>query len=219
MKKVRILLIEDNRLLREGISAIINGQKDMRVVAAFAGGNETLLQIRETKPDVLLLDLGLRSGNGMRIVKSIVNEIPRTKVIGMGLIPVQSDIVEFIEAGASGFIIKDASEKDFLGTLRTVAKGGKVLPPSLTGSLFSHVIDHALQNGDVRVNNAVKMTKREREVIVLIADSLSNKDIARRLNIATYTVKSHVHNILEKLALHSRLQIAKYSHDDDSSPT
>ncbi len=219
MKKVRILLIEDNRLLREGIAAIINAEKDMRVVAAFAGSNETLLQIRQTKPDVLLLDLGLRNGNGLRIVRSIVKEVPRTKVIGMGLIPAQADIVEFVEAGASGFILKNTAEKDFLGTLRTVARGGKVLPPSLTGSLFSHVINHALEKGNIPLNSAVKMTKREREIIVLIADALSNKDIAQRLNIATYTVKSHVHNILEKLALHSRLQIAKYSRDDDSPPT
>jgi DNA-binding NarL/FixJ family response regulator len=107
----------------------------------------------------------------------------------MGLIPSQSDIIEFVEAGASGFILKDATLKDFLRTVRSVAHGGKVLPPQLAGSLFSHVIEYALARGKGQVRRAVRMTKREREIIVLISDGLSNKEIARRLDVATYTVK------------------------------
>jgi Response regulator containing a CheY-like receiver domain and an HTH DNA-binding domain len=133
----------------------------------------------------------------------------------MGFVPSQSDIVEFVEAGASGFILKDATVKEFLGTIRSVAQGVKVLPPSLTDSLFSHVIEFALKRGNGKLPNAVRMTKREREIIVLIADGLSNKEIAQQLNIATHTVKSHVHNIMEKLALHTRLQIAKYTHEEN----
>ena len=100
-----------------------------------------------------------------------------------------------------------------------MAQGEKVLPPPLTDSLFSHVIEYALKKGNGQLTKAVQMTKRERETIGLIAEGLSNKDIAKRLNIATYTVKSHVHNILEKLALSSRLQIAKYTYDDETFPT
>jgi DNA-binding NarL/FixJ family response regulator len=135
----------------------------------------------------------------------------------MGLIPSQLDIVELVEAGASGFILKDATVEDFLGSIRSVAHGTKVLPPSMTGSLFSHVIEHALKKGKGTLTNAVRMTKREREIIALIVEGLSNKEIAQRLNVATYTVKSHVHNILEKLALNSRLQIATYSHNDKAT--
>jgi DNA-binding NarL/FixJ family response regulator len=132
----------------------------------------------------------------------------------MGLIPSQSDIVEFVKAGASGFILKDATVKDFLRTVRSVIHGGKVLPPPLVGSLFSHVVEYALAKGPGQLKRGVRMTKREREIIALIADGLSNKEIAQRLNIATFTVKSHVHNIMEKLALHSRLQIAKHTRDE-----
>jgi DNA-binding NarL/FixJ family response regulator len=134
----------------------------------------------------------------------------------MGFIPSQSDIVEFVSAGASGFILKDASVKEFLRTVRSVAEGVKVLPPSLTDSLFSHVVELALLQGKgkVKPTAAVRMTKREREIVVLIADGLSNKEIAQRLSIATHTVKSHVHNVMEKLALHTRLQIAKFMHED-----
>jgi DNA-binding NarL/FixJ family response regulator len=134
----------------------------------------------------------------------------------MGFVPTQSDIVEFVEAGASGFILKDATVKEFLGTVRSVAQGIKVLPPSMTGSLFSHVVELALKKRKGATANAVRMTRREREIIVLIADGLSNKEIAGQLNIATHTVKSHVHNIMEKLALHSRLQIAKFIHEENS---
>jgi DNA-binding NarL/FixJ family response regulator len=214
MKRIRILLIEDNRLFRDGLTAMINGQPDMRVVAASGGHENTLQKARTVKPRVILIDLGLRNQNGVHIVKSVSTAWPEMKVIGMGLIPTQLDVVEFVQAGASGFILKDAKIDDFLGTIRAVAHGGKVIPSPLTGSLFSHVIELALKKRKGPPKNAVRMTKRELEIIALIADGLSNKDIALRLNIATYTVKSHVHNVLEKLALHSRLEIARYTRDD-----
>lgn len=213
MKKIRILLIEDNRLLREGIVTTLNGQSEFRVVAASGGDDNYLLQTSNTRPDVILMDLGLRNHNGLRIVASLIKQFPDVRVIGMGLIPSQSDIVEFVEAGASGFILKDATVKDFLRTIRSVIRGGKVLPPTLAGSLFSHVVEYALAKGKGQLKKGVRMTKREREIIALIADGLSNKEIGQRLTIATYTVKSHVHNIMEKLALHSRLQIAQHTDD------
>jgi DNA-binding NarL/FixJ family response regulator len=217
MKSIRILLVEDNRVLREGIAAMINAEADMKVVASSGGNGGTLLQARKLRPHVVLLDLGLRNENGMRFVTSLTKGFPEIKVIGMGLIPSQLDIIESVEAGASGFILKDATMEDFLGTIRSVARGTKVLPPPLAGSLFSHVIEHALKKGKGRLANAVRMTKREREITLLIAEGLSNKEIAQRLNVATYTVKSHVHNILEKLALHSRLQIAMFTRNDEVS--
>jgi DNA-binding NarL/FixJ family response regulator len=214
MKKLRILLIEDNRILRDGIKAMLNKQADLRVVAATGGNHDTLLQVRTSKPHVVLIDLGLRNENGIRTVTILTKEMPQIKVIGMGLIPSQQDIVEFVEAGAAGFILKDATVADVLDTIRAVASGTKILPPLLTGSLFSHVVNHALTKGKRSIANAVRMTKREREVIVLIAEGLSNKEIASRLNLSTYTVKSHIHNILEKMALHSRLEIAAHTYEN-----
>jgi DNA-binding NarL/FixJ family response regulator len=216
MKKIRILLIEDNRLLREGIARTLNRQSEFRVVAASGGIDNYLLQARKTKSDVILLDLGLRNQNGPHIVELLTKQFPNKRVIGMGLIPSQSDIVEFVKAGAAGFILKDATVKDFLRTIRSVAHGGKVLPPPLLGSLFSHVVEYALAKGPGQVKKGVRMTNREREIIALIADGLSNKEIAQHLNIATFTVKSHVHNIMEKLALHSRLEIATHTRDDST---
>ena len=217
MKKIRIFLVEDNRVLRDGIVTLLNGQPDMRVVAAIGTGNNLLNTIRKVKPHIKILDLGLWSERHRLVMDALKRDFPEVKVIGMGLLPSQIDVVESIEAGAAGFIMKDATVKDFLGTIRSVYQGIKVLPPSLTGSLFTHVIEHTLKNGKGKLSNAVRMTKREREVIAIIADGHSNKEIAQLLNIATHTVKSHVHNIMEKLALHSRLQIATYSHDKESA--
>jgi DNA-binding NarL/FixJ family response regulator len=216
MKKNRILIIEDNRVLREGLVSMIDGEKDMRVVATLGSGNDILPLIQRAKPHVILLDLGLWNSERRHVLEKMRNDYPSVQLIGMGLIPSQSDIIESVEAGASGFILKDASTKEFIGTIRSVAQGTKVLPPQLLGSLFSHVIENALKEGRGKLANAVKMTKREREIIALIADGLSNKEISARLNIAIHTVKSHVHNIMEKLALHTRLQIAKFTRDENS---
>jgi DNA-binding NarL/FixJ family response regulator len=220
MKKIRILVIEDNRLLREGITVMLKRQSDMSVVATFGNGENILATMHKLKPTLVLLDLGLRNQNSLQIVKLIKREMPFTKVIVMDLIPAQSDVLEFVQAGVSGFILKDATINDFLKTIRSVSDGAQVLPPHLTGSLFSQIIDLAVASSKPSlITESVRMTKRERQVIELIADGFSNKEIAHKLHISTYTVKSHVHNILEKLALHTRVQIAKYAHISDSFKT
>jgi DNA-binding NarL/FixJ family response regulator len=214
MNEIRLLLIEDNRLLRDGIAEMLKGHPDIKIVAASGNGENSILKIHELKPNVILLDLGLRSQNSLHVVEIVKKEFPQAKVIVMDLAPAQGDVLEFVRAGASGFILKDATLDDFLSTIRSVADGEKVLPQMLYGSLFSQIIEHALNGGRTNLNKAIRMTKREREVIGLISDGLSNKEIAHRLHIATYTIKSHVHNIMEKLALHTRLEVANYAYTD-----
>jgi DNA-binding NarL/FixJ family response regulator len=214
MNKIRLLLIEDNRLLRDGIATMLKRHRDIKVVAASGNGENTIRKIHELKPNVILLDLGLRSQNSLQVVEIVKKEFPQAKVIVMDLAPAQGDILQFVKAGASGFILKDATLDDFLATIRSVAEGGRVLPPILNGSLFSQIIKHAVDGGRTNLNKAIRMTKREREVVGLISEGLSNKEIGQRLHIATYTIKSHVHNIMEKLALHTRLEVANYSYTD-----
>jgi len=213
MKKIKIIIIEDNRLLREGITSMINEQYDLKVVAALGTSENILKIINSLKPNVALLDLGLRSQNSLNVVKSIRKKFSGTKIIVMDLVPVHEEILEFVQVGVSGFILKDATVDDFLRTIRLVAKGNKILPPHLTDSLFSQIVEQAITGTmKSRLIKSVMMTKREKQVIELIADGLTNKEIAQKLHLSTYTVKSHVHNILEKLALHTRVQIAKYAH-------
>ncbi len=201
--------------------AMLKEQPDFKVAGAFGDCTKALQSISKSTPDIVLLDLGLRNQNSLHLVKTVKKNTSRgegrTRVIAMDLIPAESDILEFVEAGVSGFIIKDATSLDFLKTIRSVAKGEKMLPTIMAGTLFSQIIEHALNGKKTSVIlESVRLTRREREVVDLISEGQSNKEIAQQLHLSTYTVKSHVHNILEKLALHTRLQIASHTHDGDA---
>ena len=207
---ISVALIEDNRLVREGISALLNQLPDLRVVAESSGGDTALL--KQVNPQVVLLDLGLRNGDSLRLAQTVRKEFPASRVIVMDLLPAHDELVEFVNAGISGFILKNATLDELAKTIRLVADGGYVLPREMTGTLFSQIARYTVAQGRPKVLDAVRMTPREREVINLIGEGLSNKEIAGRLHVATRTVKSHVRNVMEKLTLHSRLQIAAYAH-------
>ena len=217
MAKIRILLVEDNRILRDGITALLDKEKDFTVTGLSDGERDVVAMTRKVKPHVVLLDLGLESKNSLEIVENLKKEFPGIKIIGMGLAPSQADIMEFVQAGADGFILKDATLEDVANTIRSVSAGRTVLPSSMTTSLFFQIAEHAILKGKRNLRGATRMTQREKEIIALISDGMSNKQIASNLNIATFTVKSHVHNILEKLELQSRLQIARYSRAEETS--
>jgi len=208
---ISLVIIDDNRLLREGLARLIREQKDFHIVAASADADEAMLKVREAEPDVVLLDFGLEDHDSLALTATVHREVPKAKVIVLGLLPLEEDIVSFVRAGAAGFIMRDATFEDFVQTIRNVVGGMVVLPPQLTGSLFNQIALQAGRRGAPRELEAVRLTQRERQVIDLIAEGLSNKDIAARLHIAVHTVKSHVHNVLEKLALHSRLEVAVFS--------
>ena len=211
---ISVALIEDNRLVREGIAALLNKLPDLRVVATASGADA--MALKSGKPNVVLLDVGLRTGDSLRVAEKVKKDFPDSRIIVMDLLPVQEDIAEFVNAGVSGFIMKDATLEDLVNTIRLVAGGANVLPPQMTGTLFSQIAQQAVTKGP-KAFDAVRMTPREREVINLIAEGLGNKEIAGRLHIATHTVKSHVRNVMEKLMLHTRLQIAAYAHKGKTS--
>ncbi len=212
MTKIDLLIIEDNRVLREGLAAMLKGCTDIKILAA-AGSAQAALKVLQQKPQVIILNRGLQKQSCLLVLKKIREESPNTGLIVMDLMPGQTDVMEFVQAGVTGFILSNASFEDFIMTIRAVARGEKVLPDPLTTSLFSQIVENAVKAGKISLfKKSVKMTAREQQVIALIGQGLSNKEIAQNLNLATFTVKSHVHNILEKLALHSRLQVAAYSH-------
>lgn len=212
MQKIKILLIEDNRLLCEGIATILNRQSDFEVVARSEDGNAVQqLENLQHPPDIVLLDLGLDKANSLKLMGLLQQELPAAKIIAMDILPDHVDVVEFVKAGGAGFILKNASTEEWIETIETVAKGHKVLPPMLTNSLFNQILDLKLQGGIDVPDDSIQLTPREREVIDLISNGLRNKEIAESLHISTYTVKSHVHNILEKLDLSSRLQVVAFA--------
>ena len=214
---ISIALIEDNRLVREGITALLSQLPDLKVVAGTSSADTAMF--RESKPQVVLLDLGLQNGDSLRLAVQVKQDFPESKVIVMDLLPVHEDIMDFVNAGVSGFIMKDATVDDLVSTIRSVAGGAHVLPPQMTSSLFSQIAKDAIAKGRPEVLDSVRMTPREREVINLIAEGLGNKEIATRINVATHTVKSHVRNIMEKLTLHTRLQIAAYANQRETAST
>ena len=216
-QKTLILVIEDNRLLREGLAALLDAQPDFKVVAAAEDANVGLGQLGETNPHVVLVDATLGDHDSRRVVESVKNTAPEVRVIVMDLLPAEEDVIAFIKAGANGFIVKDATVEDFVRTIRSVAAGADVVPHALTGTLLSHIVDRAaLRHTPPRdtpdIMEGVRITRREREVIDLVTDGLGNKEIAQRLNLAPHTVQNYVRHILEKLALHSRLQLAAFAH-------
>jgi two-component system nitrate/nitrite response regulator NarL len=212
MAKIRILLIEDNRLLREGIARMLENHGSFEIQARSEDGDAVRrLKEQEAAPDIVLLDLGLEKADSLKLMARLRREAPEAKVIAMDILPEQVDVVEFVKAGGAGFILKSAAVEEYIGTIEAVARGEKVLPPVLTTSLFTQIVESAIESGDDAADQSIRLTPREKEVVDLVADGMSNKEIASRLHIATHTVKSHIHNILEKLALSTRLQIATFA--------
>lgn len=207
--RIRVIIIEDNRLLREGIKAMLKKEPDINVVAEFGDSDFVPDKISKLNSDVILLDHGLPNQNSLELVKYLQVKYNNVKVIVMYLFPFQEDTLRFIDAGVSGFILKEATVSEFTNTIRIVASGEKVLPTTMAESLFSQIMDYGIKIlGTEELVQSVRMTNREREIVALISDGLANKEIANVLNISVYTVKSHVHNILEKMALNTRVQIA-----------
>lgn len=196
---------------------MVRAQSGFHVLAASADATEALKKVREAKPDVVLVDFGLEDHDSLSLTATVHAEVPQARVIVMGLLPLQEDVAAYVRAGASGFIMKDASFDEFFATIRAVARGAQVLPSQLTNSLFSQIALNAVGRREPRLMDSVRLTERERQVIDLLGEGLSNKEIAARLHIAVHTVKSHVHNVLEKLALHSRLEVAAFSHASGGS--
>ena len=208
--KTRILLIEDNHILRNGIAEILTAHGAF-VVDACDGGEKLSSQLESmSPPDVVLLDLGLENGNSLSLMDTLQKRFPECRVIAMDIIPEHAEIIEFVKVGGRGFILKNAPVADYVRTIEAVAGGATILPAMLTESLFAQVVESVLKNGGGLPTRALSLTKREREVVDLISQGMSNKEIAQHLHLATYTVKSHVHNVLEKLELHTRLQIAAF---------
>lgn len=211
---ISLVIIDDNSLVREGLSLLLREQPGFSILAAAADIDEALLKVRAAMPHVVLVDFSLGDNDSLLLTRTLCSDVPDTKVIVMGILPVQDDVAEFVRAGAAGFVMKDASLERFLETIRSVASGLKVLPTELTGSLFTQIALRTVRKIGVQSLEAVRLTQREKQVVDLIGEGLSNKEIAARLHVAVHTVKSHVHNVLEKLALHSRLEVAAFTRNE-----
>ncbi len=203
MRKIRLTIVENNRILRERIVLMMKKQKNVEVLLASGNWEQVLSKAQKFKSVIVVIESG--HPNMIPMLESL-KLIPEARVIVTGIIALQADILELVKRGVSGFVLKEATFSHLLKTVRLVTRGAKVLPRALAGSLFSQIIeDRVIQDSLPPMDG--RTTTREREIISLIREGMSNKEISQRLHIATYTVKSHVHNVLEKLALRNRLQL------------
>jgi DNA-binding NarL/FixJ family response regulator len=201
---IRVALIEDDRLACHRLAALLDGYPDLTVVTTAGGLQLGLTLVREARPHVVLVDVDLSLGGTPRRLASLRQTAPDAGVIVMDVPTAREHLLMFLEEGVNGFVRKDATERTLVDTIRLVANGTDVIPSPARSPRMAR--QRALQTGWRRP--VARLTRREREVASLIANGLANKEIARRLHIATHTVKSHVHSILTKLALRTRLQLA-----------
>jgi DNA-binding NarL/FixJ family response regulator len=211
-----MVLVDDNPLACEGVVALIRAQWGLRVLAASAGIAEALQRVRDTKPDLVLLNLAPGGDDSLALAGALHGEAPECRVIIMGLAPLQVDVASFIRAGVAGFIMAGASTDQFLGTIRSVAQGVQVLPMELTHSLFEQLNRQGARRLPNRVLGIKRLTGRQRDVADLVVRGLSNRQIGARLRIALNTVKSHVNKVLSKLAVNSRLEVVAFSRNDET---
>ena len=191
--RIRVFSVDDHPLLREGISAIINNQPDMVMVALASSGQDAVEQFRKHKPDVTLMDLRLPDKNGIETMIAIRSEFPDARVIMLTTFEGDVEIKKALEAGARGYLLKSMPPKELVEVIRQVHAGKKRIPPQLAAQLAEHMSDEAL-------------TEREVEVLGQIAGGNRNRDIAERLFITEETVKVHIKHIMEKLGASDRTQ-------------
>jgi len=207
---ITIFIIDDNRLFREGLVSMLDEEDGFAVVGAAPNGREALDQVKDLHPGIILIDIGLPDKDGLAVTQSLRRDVPEVKVIILGMPDLSDEIMACIEAGASGYVLKEASFDYLVDTIRSAYRGESFISPKMAASLFSRVAELM---GERVPRDAIQLTPREVEVVNQIADGLTNKEIAQQLFIETQTVKNHIHNILDKLQLHNRLEAVQYARE------
>jgi DNA-binding NarL/FixJ family response regulator len=205
MQPISVLLVDDHETVREGVKAILAGDPSITVVAEAADGESATKCARELRPDVVIMDLTMPRQNGLQATEAIKQLLPRTHVLVLTRHADHTYVQQLLQAGASGYVLKQSRARELLNAVRTVARGERYLDPAATGVVFDSLVRGSKAGG---VSDTV-VTRREEEVLRLIASGYSNKEIASQLQLSVKTVETHKANAAQKLGFHSRSDIVR----------
>ncbi len=204
----RIILADDHAILRQGLSQSFQSQKDMEVIAQAKDGHSTVELVRELSPDIVIMDIGMPDLNGIEATRQITKDFPRTKVIALSMHSSKNFIIEMFKAGASGYLLKDCEFDELLTAVKTVIANKTYISPSISDV----VVENYMRNLPQKDASAFSiLTKREREVLQLLAEGKTTKQIAKKLHISAKTVEIHRLNLMNKLKIDSIAQLTKYA--------
>jgi two-component system, NarL family, response regulator NreC len=203
-KKIRVLLADDHAILRKGVRMLIDSQPDLEVVGEARTGREAIEEARRLLPDVVIMDVSMPELNGIEGTRQICQELSQTRVIGLSMHKDSVYVREILRAGARGYLLKDSEDDDLLRAIRAVARGEAFLSPAVADAVLVDYRKHVTNPIDL-------LTSREREVLALIAEGKTNKEIANALNLSVYTVESHRGSVMEKLNLHNTGDIVRFA--------
>jgi two-component system, NarL family, response regulator NreC len=203
-RKIRILLADDHAVVRQGFGRILAAHDDMEVIGEAGNGREAIQLAEELKPDLVVMGVSMPELNGIEATRRLIKAAPRTRVLALSMHKDSVYVREILRAGAQGFLLKDASDDDLIAAVRAVGHGQGYISPSVSEAVLSDYRRHVSDPIDL-------LTSREREVLQLIAEGKTNKEIAAALNLSIYTVDAHRGRIMEKLNLHSTGEIVRFA--------
>lgn len=206
-ERIRILIVDDHPLIREGLRAILETQPDMELVGEARDGNEAVARARALKPDVILMDLALPHMDGVEATRQIIGNDPLVRVLILSNYLDDDKVFGVLKAGAKGYLIKETNPQELRQAVRAVYQGKSALDPAVQRKL----VDQFAQASNKPASSKDNLTEREQEVLRLMAQGLTNLQIGRKLSIAEGTVRFHVSNVLKKLGLENRTQAVLYA--------
>ena len=213
-ERIRVLVVDDDALVRAGLSMLLAGAEDIQIVGEAADGSEVAQAVTGHRPDVVLMDIRMPGMDGLAATELLRAQDDAPEVIVLTTFEADDYVLRALRAGASGFLLKDTPPADIVRAVRTVAAGEPILSPTITRRLIGKVTD---SDGDDRARRAReqldRLTQREREVAIAVGLGKSNAEIGRELYMSVATVKAHVSRLLEKLQFNNRVQIALLAHD------
>ena len=206
---IKVMIVDDHELIREGLSKIIDMENDIDIVYKAKSGIEALEVIKDIKPDVILLDINMGELNGIETLKKIKASGSKTKIIMLTVYDDVEYISQSVNLGANGYVLKDSDSDTLIKTIKIVNDGGSYIQPTLATQLIKHMTTEKKSTSDKKLLDL--LTRRELIVMKEISSGLNNKSISKKLNISEKTVKNHVSSILKKLELQDRTQVAIYA--------